>query len=65
MNLFNVFFNSFLALSTVSTARLIRVPPTKTPHHRDSKMLMVITTAADEFMRHLNIHLPTAYTELV
>lgn len=41
------------------------MPPTKTPIWEIAKMLMVITTTADEFMKHLTIHLPTAYLELV
>lgn len=44
---------------------LIHVPPTKTPIREIAKMLMVITATADEFMKRLNILLPSADLELV
>lgn len=66
MNLFNVFFGCFLALSTLSCGvNMCATYKKKTPIREIAEMLMAITTTADEFMKHLNILSPTAYAELV
>lgn len=58
MDLFNVFFNRFLALSTSRCE--VNMWATY-PIREITKILMVIITTADELKGHLNIHLPAAY----